>query len=143
MKTTIYPVRLTRQDRLLFKTAVFAKSKPKEQQWALRWLKQASLPLLTSAVNIFEAGWLVGSHEGMMRLVVEADYKPALDFDAESEALYALMKKHPERMDLGDAAIVRLSELHPRATVLTVDQTDFRVYRRFRNQPIPCDFPPG
>ncbi len=126
-----------------FIAAVFAKSKPNEQRWALRWLQRASLPLLTSAVNIFEAGWLVGSPEGIMRLVVEGDYKLALDFDAESEALYALMKKYPRQMDLGDAAIVRLSELHPHATVLTVDQTDFRVYRRFRNQSIPCDFPPG
>ena len=125
-----------------FIAAVFARTKPKEQQWALRWLHKASLPLLTSAVNIFEAGWLVGNPEGIMRLVVEGDYKLALDFDAESEALYALMKKYPERMDLGDAAIVRLSELHPRATVLTVDQTDFIVYRRFRDQPIPCEFPP-
>jgi uncharacterized protein len=114
--------------------------KPKEQAWALRWLQKASLLLLTSAVNIFEAGWLVNNPEGFMRLVVEGDYKLALDFEAETEALYALMKKYPERMDLGDAAIVRLSELHPRATVLTVDETDFRIYRRFRNESIPCDF---
>ena len=70
-----------------FIAAVFARTKPKEQQWALRWLHKASLPLLTSAVNIFEAGWLVGNPEGIMRLVVEGDYKLALDFDAESEAL--------------------------------------------------------
>ena len=125
-----------------FIAAVFARSNPRQQQWALRWLQKASLPLLTSAVNIFEAGWLINNPEGIMRLVVEGDYKLALDFDAESEALYALMKKYPERMDLGDAAIVRLSELHPLATVLTVDQNDFRIYRRFRNQSIPCDFPP-
>lgn len=126
-----------------FIAAVFAKSKPKEQQWALRWLRKASLPLLTSAINIFEAGWLVGNPEGIMRLVVEGDYKLALDFDVETEALYELMKKYSEDMDLGDAAIVRLSELYPHAVVLTVDRTDFSVYRRFRNQPIPCDFPPG
>ena len=126
-----------------FIAAVFAKSKPKEQQWALRWLRKASLPLLTSAINIFEAGWLVGNPEGIMRLVVEGDYKLALDFDRETEALYELMKKYSENMDLGDAAIVRLSELYPHAVVLTVDRTDFSVYRRFRNQTIPCDFPPG
>ena len=125
-----------------FIASVFAKSNPNEQQWALSWLRKASLPLLTSAVNIFEAGWLINNPEGIMRLVVEGDYQLALDFDAESEALYALMKKYPQRMDLGDAAIVRLSELHPQAAVLTVDRTDFRIYRRFRNQSIPCDFPP-
>ena len=125
-----------------FIAAVFAKSNPKEQQWAVRWLRKASLPLLTSAVNIFEAGWLIDNPEGIMRLVVEGDYKLALDFDAHSEALYTLMKKYPKRMDLGDAAIVRLSELHPHAVVLTVDRADFTVYRRFRDQTIPCEFPP-
>jgi hypothetical protein len=125
-----------------FIAAVFAKSNPKEQQWALHWLRKASLPLLTSAVNIFEAGWLIDNPEGIMRLVVEGDYKMALDFDAEGEALYALMRKYPRQMDLGDAAVVRLSELHPNAVVLTIDRTAFTVYRRFRNQTIPCEFPP-
>jgi hypothetical protein len=35
-----------------------------------------------------------------------------------------------ERMDLPDAAIVVMSELHPRRQVLTVDRRDFSVYRR-------------
>src|SRR5690242_330593 len=68
-----------------FIASVFAKSNPNEQQWALSWLRKASLPLLTSAVNIFQAGWLINNPEGIMRLVVEGDYKLALDFDAESE----------------------------------------------------------
>ncbi|MBI5769400.1 MAG: hypothetical protein HZA93_16520 [Verrucomicrobia bacterium] len=37
-----------------------------------------------------------------------------------------------ERMDAADASPVELSEIHPRATVITVDAGDFRVYRRFR-----------
>ena len=45
-------------------------------------------------------------------------------------------------MDLADAGIVRLSELHPRHTVLTVDKADFKVYRRRDGKPVPCDFAP-
>jgi hypothetical protein len=34
-----------------------------------------------------------------------------------------------------------LSELHPQATVLTTDRSDFSVYRRFRSQKIPAIYP--
>jgi hypothetical protein len=46
-------------------------------------------------------------------------------------------------MDLADASIERLSELYPRAKVLTVDKTDFTIYRRFGCKRIPSDFPSG
>ncbi len=50
-----------------------------------------------------------------------------------------LVAKYPQ-MDVGDATLVVLSELFPRARLLTVD-TDFRQYRRFRNQAIPLVIP--
>jgi hypothetical protein len=37
---------------------------------------------------------------------------------------------------------VRLSELYPHHTVLTVDREDFKIYRRNGKQSIPCDFGP-
>jgi hypothetical protein len=43
-------------------------------------------------------------------------------------------------MDAGDATLVVLSELCPRARLITVD-ADFRHYRRFRNQAIPIVIP--
>jgi hypothetical protein len=46
-----------------------------------------------------------------------------------------LLAKYP-RMDVGDATLVVLSELWPRARLITVDD-DFRRYRRFRHQVIP------
>ena len=50
-----------------------------------------------------------------------------------------LLAKYP-RMDVGDATLVVLSELYPRAKLITVD-ADFRRYRRFRNQAIPLVIP--
>jgi hypothetical protein len=50
------------------------------------------------------------------------------------------MIKYPG-MDAGDASLVMLSELHPQATVLTTDRSDFSVYRRFRSQKIPAIYP--
>jgi hypothetical protein len=50
-----------------------------------------------------------------------------------------LVAKYPQ-MDVGDATLVVLSELCPRARLITVD-ADFRQYRRLRNQAIPLVIP--
>ena len=43
-------------------------------------------------------------------------------------------------MDLADACLVRMTELHRDCCVLTTD-ADFKIYRRFSRQVIPCLFP--
>ena len=116
---------------------------PRRKQWAIRIWQEATLPLLTSAANLQEAGWLLENHEVVLRMVRDGDLKPALDFEAEAFALHSLAAQYAPRMDIADAAIVRLSELHPDYQVLTVDKTDFEVYRRFRREKIPCVFPPA
>ena len=52
-----------------------------------------------------------------------------------------LLRDYPGRADLGDASLVVLSELHPRATLLTIDRRDFETYRRRDRKPVPCLFP--
>jgi hypothetical protein len=125
-----------------FIAALFARSAPRQQKWALDLMRKVQLPVPTTILNIFEASALTSNPEGIMRLVVEGDFKLEIDFAEEQEALHALLKKYPERMDLPDAAIVRLSELFPRHKVLTLDKTDFSIYRRFKSEKIPCEFPP-
>jgi predicted nucleic acid-binding protein len=46
------------------------------------------------------------------------------------------------QMDLADAAIVVMSEMHRTTEVLTLDRTDFSVYRRNDRQVIPFVAPP-
>jgi hypothetical protein len=43
---------------------------------------------------------------------------------------------------LTDLCLVRMSELHPRDSVITVDREDFRVYRRNKREAIPLICPP-
>jgi predicted nucleic acid-binding protein len=58
----------------------------------------------------------------------------ALRVDAELADLRALMQRYRNRpMSLADACLVRLAELHPGATVFTLD-ADFRIYRRHGNK---------
>jgi hypothetical protein len=45
--------------------------------------------------------------------------------------------------DLADLCLVRMSELYPRHSVLTVDRADFRVYRRSKRAAVPLICPPA
>jgi predicted nucleic acid-binding protein len=49
---------------------------------------------------------------------------------------------HSHGMDLADATIVVMSELHPRSQVLTIDRKDFAIYRRNDRQVIDFVAPP-
>ncbi|MEO7299610.1 MAG: PIN domain-containing protein [Verrucomicrobiota bacterium] len=125
-----------------FIVALYDKGQPTQMKWARQWLQRASLPILTTILNLHEAAFLLDNHEGAMRIAAAGDFKLMLDFQDEADALHALLLKYAPRMDMTDAAIVRLSELHPAAKVLTVDRKDFSIYRRFRSEKIPCEFPP-
>jgi predicted nucleic acid-binding protein len=47
-------------------------------------------------------------------------------------------KKNEDRqMDLADACVVRLTELMPDSRVITLDRTDFEVYRRNGREVVP------
>jgi hypothetical protein len=57
--------------------------------------------------------------------------------------LVALADRYADRRpDLADLCVIRMSELHPRHSVLTVDQADFRIYRRNKREAIPLICPP-
>jgi hypothetical protein len=45
-------------------------------------------------------------------------------------------------MDLTDLCLIRMSEMSPRHTIITVDESDFRVYRRNKREAISLLCPP-
>ncbi len=47
--------------------------------------------------------------------------------------------RHPE---LADLCLIRMSELFPEHSVITVDREDFRIYRRHKREIIPLICPP-
>jgi predicted nucleic acid-binding protein len=124
-----------------FIVALWSKDKAR-REWAKRCWEKATLPMLTSAANLQEAGWVFGDHATILRMVMLGDLNPILDFETESLRLHQLAAQYHPRMDVADAAIVRLSELYPHHTILTVDREDFIIYRRNQKQPLPCDFGP-
>jgi len=57
--------------------------------------------------------------------------------------LAALAKRYQGRKpDLADLCLIRMSELYPRHSVITVDRDDFRIYRRNKREMIPLIHPP-
>jgi hypothetical protein len=70
----------------------------------------------------------------------------ALAFDCRDHLpqLEALAERYADRHpDFADLCLIRMSELHPRHSVITVDQQDFRVYRRNKREAIPLVCPPA
>ena len=62
-------------------------------------------------------------------------------FPQESPKIRAFMARYAGRVQLAGACVVRLSERHPRAQVLTSAGEDFRIYRRNRSERIPSIAP--
>jgi hypothetical protein len=55
-----------------------------------------------------------------------------------------LAKRYGDRQpDLADLCLIRMSELHPKLPVITVDRADFSVYRRNKRDVIPLIVPPA
>ena len=76
-----------------------------------------------------------------MSLVADGIVKPTFRLADEVDAVRALMKRFSSvPMSLADACLVRMTELEPRATVITLDQ-DFRLYRRNGRKTVPHQSP--
>jgi len=108
--------------------------------WSVSTLEALEPPLVTCESVIAEAAWhLSDSREAIDRLygLIEAGALRIVQLLPDHVAhLRALSAKYPQ-MDFCDAGVVRLSEMHPRAVVLTTDVAHFSVYRRFQNRHIP------
>jgi hypothetical protein len=69
----------------------------------------------------------------------------ALAFDCHEHLVQLtwLADRYSDRKpDLADLCLVRMSEFFPRHSVITVDRTEFRVYRRNKREAIPLLCPP-
>jgi len=109
-------------------------------RWSVSVMQALEPPLITCESVIAEAAWyLRKSREAVDRLygLVEAGALRIVPLLPDHIAhLRALSAKYLQ-MDFCDAAVVRLSEMLPRAVVLTTDIEHFSVYRRFQNKSIP------
>jgi predicted nucleic acid-binding protein len=113
--------------------------------WALTLMQQISPPLLTSEPVLTEAVYFLREDQlnvdPLFQLLERGVLDVAFTLSAHWSRMRTLMARY-SRMDLADASIVVMSELHTRCQVLTVDRRDFAVYRRHDRQVIPFVAPP-
>ena len=115
----------------------------RHHKWALEIARAVSEPLLTCEAVLSEAGFQVGSIQWVLGLVREGFLKTAFDLSRNVEEVAALAERYQDRTpDLADLCLIRMSELYDNLPVLTVDEGDFRVYRKNRRDVIPIVCPP-
>jgi uncharacterized protein len=113
--------------------------------WAVALLKQVRPPLLTCDAVLTEAAYFLREDklplDPLFELLARDALRLAFDLSAHWPRVRTLLARY-DRMDLADASVVVMSELHTRAPVLTVDGRDFSVYRCHDRQVIDFVAPP-
>ena len=115
-------------------------------EWALRGLGKINAPLVTAESVVSEVLFLLRnmprSRSAFLAFWSEGGLKVAFDAEANKAALTALLRKYADAgISMADAAVVRLSELHPGSLVWSLDK-DLRIYRRSGRKVIPLfDWP--
>ena len=115
----------------------------RHHRWAVDLAEKVTEPLLTCESVLSEAAFHLASSNSVLELVEDGLLAIAFDSNAEIRALLELAERFNDRQpDLADLCLIRMSELHPRHSVITVDEADFRVYRRNKREVIPLLCPP-
>ncbi|MGB2602947.1 MAG: PIN domain-containing protein [Candidatus Sulfotelmatobacter sp.] len=111
-------------------------------EWAAQIAEQITWPVLTCEAVLAEAAFHLQSSQYVLELLKDNLVRIAFDCTKHLEHLHALATRYADRKpDLADLCLIRMSELYPRYTLITVDE-DFRVYRRNKREAIPLLCPP-
>jgi uncharacterized protein len=121
----------------------FANRHDRHHEWAVSVASQVNEPLLTCEAVLAEAAFHLQSVSTVLAMVRDGLVEVAFDCREHWPRLEGLATRYADRNpDLADLCLVRLSELHPRHSVVTVDRADFKVYRRNKRETIPILCPP-
>jgi len=122
----------------------FANRNDRHHDWAVDLAQSVEPPLLTCEAVLAECAYHLRNTALVLQMVQEEFVVPAFQCSDHLASLSALAARYAEREpDLADLCLIRMSELHPRHSVLTVDREDFRVYRRNKREVLPLITPPG
>jgi uncharacterized protein len=121
----------------------FARSSDRYHSWALDIAEGILGPLLTCEAVLAEAAFHLESSAYVLSLVEDGMLQVGFDFSENMPQLRELARRYADRKpDLADLCLIRMSEMYPRHTVITVDESDFSVYRRNKRETIPILCPP-
>lgn len=106
-----------------------------KQQWNL-----IRPPLLTCEAVITEACFLLRQtpqgRQAVLNMMARQILNISFQLEREAKAVEQLVQRYRSvPMSLADACLVRMLEIHPGSSILTLD-SDFLIYRIHKNQPI-------
>ena len=111
--------------------------------WAVDLLSVLQTPLLTCEAVLSETAFHLGSSRTALLMVESGMVRLAMSAEREWSELLRLAEQFDDQQpDLADLCVIRLSEIYPSHKVLTVDGSDFQVYRRNNRELISLDCPP-
>lgn len=113
--------------------------------WASGVFSTINQPALTCDVVISEACFLLrdvpDARESIFTLIERGILQVVPVLPEESLAVRILLACYGQHMDYADACLVRLSEMHPQRILVTTDNADFSIYRRFKRHGLPLLMP--
>ena len=112
-------------------------------RWAAEIVKNFETPLLTCEPVLAEAAYHLRSVSVVLQTISLGLVRIAFDCNSNLHQLAKLAERYSDRNpDLADLCLIRMSELHPKHYLVTVDESDFRVYRRNKREAMPLLCPP-
>jgi len=118
--------------------SALAREEPRFGPWAKNVLRHLPLPLYTCEAVLTEAARLLGNPGPVLATVADGLVVCPWDLCEYHARVRELVRKYADRpMDLADACLVAMSEKWWDCKVVTVDVSDFKVYRRRGRHPIP------
>jgi predicted nucleic acid-binding protein len=121
----------------------FANRNDVHHEWAVEVAECLSEPLLTCEAVLAETTFHLRDAALVLAMLREGLVTLAFDCRANLPQLTQLAERYADRHpDLADLCLIRMSELHPHHSILSVDRADFRVYRRNKRETIPLVSPP-
>jgi uncharacterized protein len=121
----------------------FIRDRDRYHAWAVDVAQHITEPLLTCESVLSETSFHLGNTEVVLEMISEELIRVDFVCNDHLIPLAALAKRYKDcKPDLADLCLIRISELHPKHSVITVDK-DFRVYRRNKREVIPLISPPG
>jgi len=121
----------------------FLSDNDRYHDWAVSIAQEQTEPFLTCESVLSEAAFHVNSSAAVLDLIHREMIEVAFDCNKHFAQLEALAKRYADQEpDLADLCLIRMSELHPRHKIITIDREDFSIYRRNKREAIPLLCPP-
>jgi predicted nucleic acid-binding protein len=121
----------------------FANRGDGHHDWAVGLAARVDEPLLTCEAVVAEAAFHLQNVSIVLSMITDGLITVAFVVNDHLLQLAALAQRYRDRTpDLADLCLIRMSELYPRHSIITVDRQDFRVYRRNKRDVIPLICPP-